>query len=60
MLRDGYFIKEEPIKIGAHYVPDFFKRQVTPEERFMQDVILAEKLQQKSPVSRFLGRLLAF
>lgn len=60
MLRDGYFIKEEPIKIGVHYVPQFYQRPTTPEERFMQDVILCEKLQQKRPVMEFLAKILAF
>jgi len=25
MLRDGQFIKEDPPKIGAHYVPKFYQ-----------------------------------
>lgn len=25
MLRDGKFIKEEPPKIGSHYVPQFYR-----------------------------------
>ncbi len=26
MLRDGYFIKEAPPKIGAHYTPQFYSK----------------------------------
>jgi hypothetical protein len=58
MLRDGYFIKEEPPKIGAHYIPQFYARPSTPEERFMQDVVLGAKPQRESPVVKFFGRLL--
>ena len=25
MLRDGKFIKEDPPKIGSHYVPQFYQ-----------------------------------
>ena len=39
MLRDGKFIKEPPIKIGAHYVP-FQQRFVSKEEEFVQNLIL--------------------
>lgn len=39
MLRDGKFIKEPPIKIGAHYVP-FNSQQTTREDEFVQHLIL--------------------
>ena len=39
MLRDGQFIKEPPIKIGAHYVP-FQQQSVSKEEAFVQDLML--------------------
>lgn len=39
MLRDGKFIKEPPIKIGAHYVP-FQQQSVSREEEFVQNLIL--------------------
>jgi hypothetical protein len=42
MLRDGKFIKEPPIKIGAHYVPSIYREQ-SEEERLIQRVILDEK-----------------
>jgi hypothetical protein len=58
MLRDGYFIKEEPPKIGAHYIPQFYQRNSTPEERFVQDIVLGAKPQQESPMVKLFGRLL--
>lgn len=58
MLRDGYFIKEAPPKIGAHYVPEFYQKPATPEERFVQDVMLGITPDKESPVTRLLGRLL--
>jgi hypothetical protein len=58
MLRDGYFIKEEPPKIGSHYVPEFYQKPATPEERFVQDVMLGIAPYRESPVTKLLGRLL--
>jgi len=31
MLRDGKFIKEDPPKIGSHYVPSFYQSVVGSE-----------------------------
>jgi hypothetical protein len=59
MLRDGHFIKEEPPKIGSHYTPQFYQRPATPEERFVQDIVLGSKPFPTSPVTLFLGRLLS-
>jgi len=59
MLRDGYFIKEEPPKIGAHYTPQLYQKPATPEERFVQDIVLGAKPYNLSPVTLFLGRLLS-
>ncbi len=59
MLRDGHFIKEDPPRIGAHYVPQFYSRPATPEERFVQDVVLGVPPQSVSVITRVLGRLLA-
>lgn len=39
MLRDGKFIKEQPIRIGAHYVPPIHKPN-TEEEWVIQHLIL--------------------
>jgi hypothetical protein len=58
MLRDGYFIKEEPPKIGAHYIPQFYARPSTPEERFVQDIMLGHRPEHESPVVKLFGRLL--
>ncbi len=59
MLRDGYFIKEEPPKIGAHYTPQFYQKPATPEERFMQDVMLGVTPHYESPITKFFGKLLS-
>jgi len=59
MLRDGYFIKEEPPKIGAHYTPQFYQKPATPEERFVQDVMLGAQPYHESPITKFFGRLLS-
>jgi len=59
MLRDGYFIKEEPPKIGAHYIPQLYARPATPEERFVQDIMLGAQPYNESPMVKFLGRLLS-
>lgn len=58
MLRDGYFIKEDPPKIGAYYVPQFYSRPATPEERLVQDIVLGAKPHRPSPVVKFFERLL--
>lgn len=42
MLRDGKFIREEPIKIGSHYVPPFYQT-VSKEDQIIQDTIMGEK-----------------
>jgi hypothetical protein len=48
MLKDGKFIKENPIKIGSHYAPPFF-RTVTKEEKYIQNVILERKPPKQEP-----------
>lgn len=58
MLRDGEFLAEPPVKIGAHYVPDFYRKPVTQEEIFMQSVILNQNPYQVSMFSKLLGNLL--
>ena len=42
MLRDGKFIKENPPKIGSHYVPQI-EREYSEEEQLMQEVNLGYK-----------------
>lgn len=58
MLRDGHFIREDLPKIGAHYVPRFYSRSSTPEERLVQDIMLGAKPYRPSPVVKFFERLL--
>ena len=59
MLRDGYFIREEPPRIGAHYVPQFYNRSTTPEERLVQDIVLGQPMTQRpNVITRLFGRLL--
>jgi hypothetical protein len=58
MLRDGRFIKEEPPKIGQFYVPNTKEEDRTPEERFMQDLLLGYRGQQHSFLSKVFGFIL--
>lgn len=57
MLKDGRFYKEELPKIGKFYVPAKDDKY-TPEERFMQDIILGYKEQGSSFFSKMLGFML--
>ena len=41
MLKNGTFIKEAPPTIGRCYMPEFKVENVTPEEAFMQDLLLS-------------------
>jgi len=58
MLRDGKFIQEEHPKIGKFYVPKFKEDSCTPEERFVQSVLLGYKDNGASFLSKFLGLML--
>ena len=58
MLRDGQFIKEEPPKIGQFYVPLTKEEDRTPEERFMQDLLLGCRHEQHSLLSKLFGFIL--
>ena len=58
MLQDGQFIKEEPIKIGVHWTPGYAK-QSTPEECFIQDVLLGINPYNTNMFEKFLGKLLS-
>jgi hypothetical protein len=58
MLRNGRFIKEEPPKIGQFYVPQVKEEDRTPEERFMQDLLLGYRSQQHSFLSKVFGFIL--
>lgn len=58
MLRDGQFIKENPPRIGQFYVPNFKDEDYTPEERFMQNVLLGYRTERHSFLSKIFGFLL--
>jgi hypothetical protein len=58
MLRDGNFIKEDPPKIGKFYTPRFREEAPTPEERFMQSVLLGYSDEKHSLLSKVLGFML--
>jgi hypothetical protein len=58
MLRDGQFFKEDPPKIGAHYVPQFHQSKFTKEEQFVQGILLGIEERRQSFLSKVLGVLL--
>jgi hypothetical protein len=58
MLRDGRFIKEEPPRIGQFYVPQVKEEDRTPEERFMQNVLLGYRDNQHNFLSKIFGFML--
>jgi hypothetical protein len=70
MLRNGQFIRDNDsvkatpydtgkVKIGAFYLPQLYHTRLTPEERFMQDIVLGSKPHRPSLVAKFFGRLLS-
>lgn len=58
MLRDGQFIKEDPPRIGQFYVPKNKEDEHTPEERFMQNLLLGYREEQHSFLSKVFGFIL--
>jgi hypothetical protein len=58
MLRDGQFIQEKPIKIGAFYAREYRPQFCTPEEQFVQAVLLGIEQRRQSFLSKVLGFLL--
>lgn len=58
MLRDGQFIREEPPTIGAHWVPKVKEDLTTPEERFMQNLLLGVRETKGSILSKVLDKML--
>ena len=58
MLRDGKFIREEHPKIGAFYVPQSKPENHTPEERFVQSLLLGYEEEDESFFSKFFGFML--
>jgi hypothetical protein len=62
-IRDNAVVKAAPydtgkVKIGAFYTPQLYATPSTPEERFMQDIVLGAKPHRPSPVAKFLEKLL--
>ena len=57
MLKDGRFYKEELPKIGKFYTPKQKEDTCTPEERFVQDIILGQQEKPKL-LSKMLGYML--
>ena len=58
MLKDGRFYKEELPKIGKFYIPKPKEDQCTPEERFVQDIILGREDRGNRFLSKMLGYML--
>jgi hypothetical protein len=54
MLRDGQFIKEEPPKIGAHYLPTTQHKEFTEEERYTQMLLLGDSEPTETHISEVL------
>ena len=57
MLKDGKFIKEPPIRIGAYYVPQP-PQPSSPEDEFVQDLILASGNQPKGFASTHAAKIM--
>jgi hypothetical protein len=57
MLRDGKFIKEQPIRIGAYYVPQP-PQPISPEDEFVQDLILASGHESKGVASTRAAKIM--
>lgn len=58
MLKDGRFYKEELPKIGKFYIPKQKEDTCTPEERFVQDIILGREEKGHNFLSKMLGYML--
>jgi hypothetical protein len=58
MLLDGRFIKEDLPKIGTHYYKAAREYKATPEECFIQDVLLGINPYSTSKLNKLLGKLL--
>jgi len=51
MLRDGQFLREDPINIGGSWCPEANRRrEYTPEEVFMQKALLGEEPTFRLPI----------
>jgi hypothetical protein len=58
MLKDGRFYKEELPKIGKFYIPKLKEDNCTPEEQFVQNIILGREERGHRLLSKMLGYML--
>lgn len=58
MLKNGKYIKEKPIKIGAHYVPPQ-RKGYSEEDNFIQYVFMGYRMPRKTKVRATVGAYLA-
>ena len=57
MLKNGQFIKEDPPKIGSHYIPTK-PMPFSREEQFVQSVLLGINDNRQSLLSKLFGFML--
>lgn len=50
MLRDGQYLAEPPVKIGAHYVRHR-RHEMTDTELFTQAVLLGDRIKRKRDIN---------
>jgi hypothetical protein len=69
MLRDGKFIRDEnlikatpyhtgKVRIGELYTPPLYRKVLSPEDQFAQNLILGIRQEQQSFFSRIFGLIL--
>lgn len=63
-VRSAEIVKPAPydtgkVRIGEFYSPPLYQKVSTPEERFMQDIVLGAKPYRESPITKFFGKLLS-
>jgi hypothetical protein len=58
MLRDGRYIRETPPKIGVYYTPAAAPQVDSPEERFVQDILLGARDEEHPYLSKVLSFIL--
>lgn len=69
MLRDGKFIRDESlsratpyhtgkVRIGELYTPPLYRKVLSAEDQFMQDIVLGIKNERQSFLSRIFGIIL--
>lgn len=59
MLVNGKFVKEPPPRIGVHYARDVYRRSVSVEESFVQDVLLGHMPYTTSFWKQLVAKVLA-